>query len=326
MRKFISKVFVLILLYSISFVLFADEINNIQVNEKSVEIESSIVENNSSFDNDVENLVLNNESTNEYGNLSENCPLYFGNPSDATPSEDSGINFLMEKKQYSLSYNNQSFCANWVAWHLDVDDLGDSGRANNFRADSEIPKSWYRIKKADYQFVKYGFDRGHLCPSADRTKTEEDNEMTFLMTNMVPQSPDCNRIVWKDLEEYERDLANQNNELYIFAGPSGCGGIGTKGQFEYIPVLLSDGKEIRINIPQYTWKIILILPKGEDDISRVDVDTKIIAVKIPNEQGCQNELSWKNYLVTVDEIEQITGFDFFELLPDEIENIIESRK
>jgi endonuclease G len=64
-----------------------------------------------------------------------------------------------------------------------------------------------------------GYDRGHLAPSADRTRNEADNSSTFLMTNMMPQVPELNRGVWGDLEEYCRSLVQQGKELYIVAGP-----------------------------------------------------------------------------------------------------------
>lgn len=341
-RNFFTKFKISILILIIPFFVFADGMNSellenplvsqaVQV-ENSVQAEISTEEVEPSTPKDevpsVGSKLQSDETkvpTKEYGNLSENSPLYFGNPSDALPFAESEQNYLMEKPQFSLSYNNETFCANWVAWHLSSEDIGSSGRANNFRADKELPDSWYKIKKADYQFTKYGFDRGHLCPSADRTKTVEDNEMTFLMSNMVPQSPDCNRIVWKDLEAYERDLAEQNNELYIFAGPAGTGGIGSRGQFDYIPVTLSSGEVLKINVPSYTWKVIMVLNEGEDDISRIDENTRVFAVLVPNEQGCQNERTWEDYVVTVDKIEELCGCDFFELLPDEIEDAIECR-
>ena len=270
--------------------------------------------------------TLANEKT-EYsfeGDLghSENTPLYFGNPSDAIFELDSSSNYLMEKAQFILSYNAQTLCPNWVGWHLSASDLGEADRTNKFAADKDLPDEWYAVTKADYKFNAYGFDRGHICPSADRTLSAYDNAVTFVMTNMVPQAPDCNRIVWMHLENYERELAKQGNELYIFAGPYGSGGTGAKGFFENIPVTSSDGVEYYINVPAYTWKILLILPEGEDDMTRLD-KAQVICVNIPNEQECNKKGDWEFYRCPVNEIESLTGYDFFELIPDELEELLE---
>lgn len=282
----------------------------------------------------------------------ENSPLYFGNPSDAVFDIQSDDNFLMERPKFTLSYNNSKLIPNWVAWHLCTKDLGDSDRSNKFRADSDLPNEWYAVTKNDYKFTIYGFDRGHLCPSADRTANAEDNSITFLMTNMVPQAPDNNRIVWVALEKYERELAVQGYELYIFAGPLGEGGTGDKGFFTSIPISSSAaGKKAatgtnsgaamhsdaaatgsaagksnpKISVPAFTWKIILAIPEGENDLARVDENSIIIAACIPNENGCGKNKTWQDYICTVDYLEEVCGYNFFELLDDNIEDYLESK-
>ncbi len=266
----------------------------------------------------------------------ENSPLYWGNPSDANNNLDYSDeliaelvsqNYLMEKPQFTISYNNESLNPNWVAWHLGLADLGEADRSDSFRPDTELPEGWYAVRKNDYKFTYYGFDRGHICPSADRTATKEDNNMTFLMTNMVPQSPDNNRIVWVALEKFEREQVLQGKEAYIFAGPYGRGGTGDKGYFEEIPIKTKDGRELAITVPSHTWKIILFMPEGENDFERAVTEgvCEILAVNVPNEKGCGKNGSWQQYVCSVNYIEEITGYDFFELLPDDVEEKIESR-
>lgn len=263
----------------------------------------------------------------DYG-YAENNPLYFGNPSDATDDEITNeCNFLLEKQGYTVSYNNNTLCPNWVAWHLTKDDLGESTRSDKFISDKSLPQKWYAVKKNDYQFPAYGFDRGHVCPSADRTSSNEMNQETFLMTNMIPQSPDCNRIVWKDLESYERELVMQGNELYIFAGGYGTGGIGNRGYFEKIIINPKndndENKKYTLNVPEFCWKIILVLSNGNDDLNRIDENTKIICVSMPNQMGIQKTGSWEQFECSVNYIEEITHFDFFELLDDDLEEFLE---
>ncbi len=255
----------------------------------------------------------------------ENGPLFFGNPTDAFADTSIVLNYLMIKPQYTLSYNTQTLCPNWVAWHLGTENIGEADRMDDFRPDPELPSGWYGIKKADYQYNKYGFDRGHVCPSADRTTTKEDNSMTFLMTNMVPQSPDNNRVIWMHFENYERELAKAGNELYIIAGPYGTGGTSSKGTFDEIPVTLKSGDVLHMNVPSYTWKVVLAIPTGEGDLSRVDESAVAIAINVPNKMGMQKTGDWEQFICSIDEIEDLTGYDFFELLPDTIENKLEAK-
>lgn len=256
----------------------------------------------------------------------ENSPLYFGNPTDSMPDSQMNANYLMVKPQYTLSYNTRTLCPNWAAWHLDKSNMGTADRSDDFRPDEELPEAWYGVKKADYQYNKYGFDRGHICPSADRTATKLDNSMTFLMTNMVPQSPDNNRVIWMHFENYERELVKAGNEVYIIAGPYGTGGTSQKGTFDEIPITLKSKEVLHMNVPAYTWKVLIAIPDGGDDISRIDEEAIIIAINVPNRMGMGKTGDWEQYICTVDEIEDMTGYDFFELLPDSVEDALESRK
>src|SRR5205085_919437 len=99
------------------------------------------------------------------------------------------------------------------------DDLGKADRQDDFRPNKSLPAGWYQVSKKSYAGT--GFDKGHMCNSKDRTSTPEDNSATFLMTNMVPQSPNNNQKAWERLESYCRDLATQGKELYIVCGPAG---------------------------------------------------------------------------------------------------------
>lgn len=273
-----------------------------------------------------------NSSKNEYSsedadlNHAENSPLFFGNPSDALSDTNLQSNYLMQKSQYSLSYNKDLLIPNWVAWHLSSADInGPAERGDDFRPDSDLPSDWYGVKKSDYQYNKYGFDRGHVCPSADRTSTQDDNSMTFLMTNMVPQSPDNNRVIWMHFENYERKLVEQGNELYIIAGPTGKGGTSGKGTFEEIPITLKNGEVLKMQVPAYTWKVLIAIPEGDDDLNRISENSTVIAINVPNKMGMGKTGDWEQFITSIDEIESQTGYDFFELLPDSIENILEEK-
>ena len=232
--------------------------------------------------------------------------LTMGNPSNAVTDVLQPNNYLMEKPQYSLSYSRDNGGPNWVSWHLDTSWLGSAPRQDDFRADTTLPTGWYRVQATDYSGS--GFDRGHMCPSADRTVTITANSATFLMTNMIPQLPANNQGVWANLESYSRTLVSQGNELYIISGGHG------------LQYFIANG---HVAVPAQTWKVIIVLPVGSNDVSRVTTSTRTIAVVMPNSGSIVSD--WRAYRVSVDQVEAITGFDFFSNVSSGIQAVIEGR-
>ncbi len=139
-------------------------------------------------------------------------PLLLGNPSGATSEIANENNYLMIKPAYALSYNRSKNIPNWTAWRLDQSWIG-SANSGSFGPDTTLPAGWYQVLPEDYSEPVY--DRGHMCPSGDRTNTQTNNNYTFLMTNIIPQLPANNQGPWVDLELYCRTLASQGNEVYI---------------------------------------------------------------------------------------------------------------
>ncbi|MBN3961765.1 DNA/RNA non-specific endonuclease [Nostoc sp. NMS8] len=231
--------------------------------------------------------------------------LLLGNPSGATPTSITPDNYLMVKLQYALSYNQSKGTANWVAWQLNKSWLGDAERQNNFRPDSTLPAGWVRITPSAY--TGSGYDKGHIAPSGDRTRTVEDNTATFLMSNMMPQTPDNNRNTWGNLEDYCRGLVSLGKELYIVAGPFGSQGEPLKG---------------KVTVPQSTWKVVVVLDSPGSGLEGITANTRVIAVNIPNEQEINND--WRTYRVSVDELEKLTGYDFLSSVAPNIQATIES--
>ena len=240
--------------------------------------------------------------------------MAMGNPSGAVADPYYYWNYLMTKTQYSLSYHRDRGTPNWVSWHLDPTWLGSAPRQDDFRADASLPTGWYRVPGTAYSGS--GFDRGHNCPSADRTYNTTDNSATFLMTNMIPQAPTNNQQTWANLENYCRTLVNQGNECYIIMGSYGTGGTGSAGTKNTI----DNG---RVTVPNRIWKVILVLPRGSSDLSRVTTSTRVIAVNTPNSQSIST--SWGSYRTTVDAIESATGYNLFSNLSSTIQSSIESR-
>ena len=225
-------------------------------------------------------------------------------------------NFLMDKPEFTISYNREKGGPNWVSWHLTDEWIGSLARVDTFRPDPGVPDAWYRVQAFD--FSGSGFDRGHMTPNADRDKETSIpiNQATFLMSNMVAQAPDNNQGPWAALEGYLRTLL-PGDEVYIVSGPFGVGGTGSGGP----ATTIANG---HVTVPAQTWKVALVIPKASgDDISRVDCSTRTIAVIMPNVQGIRTN-PWETYLTTVDAVEALTGYDFFQNLPDPYERCVEA--
>lgn len=226
-------------------------------------------------------------------NFSNNQNLKYGNPSKA--NSDNLDNLLITKQQYTLSYNCSKGIPNWASWHLNTSWMGNVHRTEYFKNDKNLPRACQIIDYKDYSGSNY--DRGHLTPSADRSNTITNNRTTYLMTNLVPQSKASNQEVWRELEEYCRDLASMGKNLYQVAGWSGIDG----------------NIKNKVTIPRYLWKVVLI----EEDLTA-------IAILMPNNETVKNT-DWQNYITTVNQIESITGYDFFSNLDDDLESKIESQ-
>ncbi len=250
-----------------------------------------------------------NQNINVNVPLPNEDPLLLGNPSGATGDIANENNYLMVKPQYSLSYNRSKATPNWTAWRLDGSWLGSAPRQDDFRPDPELPAGWYQVTDNDYSGS--GYDRGHMCPSGDRTNTIPNNSATFLMTNMVPQTSENNQGPWEEFETYCRTLAGQGNEVYIISGP--VGNIGT----------IAGG---RVVIPQYTWKVVLILPNGADDLQRINRGTRTFGIIVPNFPPLNINAPWRQFRVTVDAVENVAGYNFFSNVPKNTQELIERRR
>jgi endonuclease G len=205
-------------------------------------------------------------------------------------------------------YNNKTKTAYWVLWQLNKSWMGAADRQNNFRPDDGRPDAWYKLRPNDY--TGSGYDRGHIAPSADRTRNEADNSATFLMTNMMPQVPEVNRGVWGDLEEYCRELVQQGKELYIVAGPVGRNG--------------SIGRKEKIAVPAKNWKVIVVLDRQGLGIQGITPDTRTIAVIMPNDSSVKGK-GWKSFRVSVARVERETGLNFLSNVSPQVQQIIESK-
>lgn len=244
----------------------------------------------------------------------DNGNMLLGNPSNATANPANADNYLIDHRYYIESYNKDKGGPNWVSWHLCATDLGATDRLNNFRPDETLPDGWYEADNNSYK--RSGFDKGHNCPSGDRTSTPDANSATFLMDNIIPQAPNNNQHTWEHLESYCRNKVKRGNEVYIIMGAYGSGGTGRNG----FATSIDDG---RINVPAHIWKVVIIIPDGNDDLARVDENAQVIAIDTPNDNNVSN--NWMNYVCTVKSIETATGYNLLSALPQPVQETLESK-
>jgi endonuclease G len=228
-----------------------------------------------------------------------------GIPVDSDPSDD----YWIDERYYVTSYNSKKEVPNWASWRLVAADLGNAPRQNDFRADALLPPTFTPVGPDDYKGS--GYDRGHMCPAGDRTSTVDANSATFLMTNMQPQKHELNAGPWEELESFERTLASdQGKQVFIMAG----------GIFDAMPPTIGKG----IAVPRASYKIVVVLAPGQG-ASDVTADTTLYAVIMPN-QTTVTGTHWQDYLVSVDDIELETGYDFLNRVPDAITAVLEAKK
>ncbi len=209
----------------------------------------------------------------------------------------SGDDQIVEHTAYTLCYNEKREQPSWVAYKLTKGQLsGDKvKRTDNFKEDPMVATGSASL--ADYKGT--GYDRGHLAPAADFAWSLETMKESFYMSNMSPQTPGFNRGIWKQLEEQVRDWAIEHNELYVVVGPLYRGKVATVGKN-------------KVAIPTSYYKAIL-------DISPPEV--KAIGFIMPNTKS--NE-EIEDYVVSLDAIEKQAGLDLFPIIPDELEERLES--
>lgn len=203
---------------------------------------------------------------------------------------------ILTRKGYIVSYSVDNRIPNWVAWHLTTEHAdGEYKRTGGYLEDTEVPKP--RSTKNDYDSMKWS--HGHMCPAADNKWDKKAMKESNLLTNICPQDRSLNSGLWNKIEQDCRRWAKKFGDVYIVCGP----------------VLLNREHETigenKIVVPEAFFKVILCLnPKP-----------KAIGFIIRNNEGKKKR---DQYINTIDEVERITGIDFFPALPNDIENEVEA--
>lgn len=204
---------------------------------------------------------------------------------------------LIKHSGYSLLYDEYYEQAQWVAYELDAKKVLNSfERTNKFLKDPSVPGE--SATNADYQGS--GYDRGHLAPAADMGYSEITMKESFFYSNMSPQVPGFNRGIWKKLEEQVRQWASDYHQIFIVTGPVLRQGLPTMGPNE-------------VAIPEFYYKVVL-----DTNIHH----QQMIAFLLPNESSHQ---SLSSFVISTNELEKITGINFFPKLENKIEEKLESK-
>lgn len=216
---------------------------------------------------------------------------------DLLPSSTTGS--IVTHHFYTLSYNEVHEQAEWVAYELLKEHLKDHDYERSyFNIDPAVGSG-----SADWKNYKNsGYDRGHLCPAGDRRFSSQAYEETFLTSNISPQNRNFNSGVWNFLEQKVRDWARKYDGVFVITGGILKPGLPTIGYED-------------VSVPNEFYKI--VFDKMNDGRG-----FKMIAFLIPNKPV---DNSFYAYAVKVDYIEKLTGIDFFQQLPDSIENILEAK-
>lgn len=237
-------------------------------------------------------LLLGLSPTAAHALLGIEHQMSLGNPSAATSDPAARTNYLISRTQYALSYNDDTHQPNWVSWSFSSADRGSTARTDAWSVETALPTGYLRIGTASFDT---SWDRGHMCPSADRTLTVTDNEMTFRMSNIIPQASSNNQGLWANFENYCRDLALDGSEICIVSGPA-----------DFQSATISNG----MRIPGSVWKIAVKVPGGSGTAaSRIHTGCRVIALYTPNTSS--GLAPWQSYITSVEQIEERTGLDFF---------------
>jgi DNA/RNA endonuclease G (NUC1) len=247
------------------------------------------------------------------------CPAYaiidaalqmqLGNPSGATADTNNHDHYLIQRTVEALDYSDNLGQPVWASWDLTAADLGTNARSA-FITDTNLPNNFYRVTDNDYNGVgNINFARGHLCPSADRNATTNDNRLVFYMSNIMPQASANNSGIWGQFEGFCRGQT-VSNEVLIICGPSGFG-------TNKIP----SGKAY---IADYTWKVAVFVPTNSGTaLSRINNSTRVISLKVPNSAAATN--TWPFYVTSARQIEVDTGFTFFTALPAPTADVLRNK-
>jgi endonuclease G len=218
---------------------------------------------------------------------------------------------------FSLEWDNKLVANRWTCYELHAGNtMSTVKRKDDFKADPEVAVS---SQLSDYK--NSGFARGHLCPSADRLCSVDQNKQTFFLTNMQPQYTSHNSGLWSRLEDLVRDFATDDSytgahcdTLYVVKAAT----ITDKVTIDDAQVdgIYADKCNGNLIVPKYFYMALLHYNKDTDSYQALALWTDHIGTTQP-------VANLGDYAISIEELEKRTGIDFFCNLPDDIETEVE---
>ena len=245
-------------------------------------------------ENNVENVASKADDAKHAD--SEECTTIEAGKGYELPANVDG-QILLKRIGYTVSYNIQTKEPNWVAWYLSSDRVsGDADRNGvEFTEDEEVPEP----RATTWDYYRSHFDRGHQCPAGDNKWNQDAMNQSFLLTNICPQNPKLNKYEWNRLESQCRDWAKEYGGVYIACGPI------------YAPNSKKTIGEHKVKVPTAFFKVVLCMTGTPKAIGFIY-------------QNTGDKQDYRQCVRTVDEIEQLTGYDFFKSLDDKVEKRVEA--
>lgn len=236
--------------------------------------------------------------------------------------EAKGDEILISRPQYVISYNTERRSPNWVAWRLEDSDVGPLTRSGTFQSDPDLEKYFTKSGEASApvgqgEFARTCLDRGHQVPSKDRTDSVKNNEATFYMTNVLPQTRFMNRVLWEHLEKYTRDLVKkEGKKVYVVSGPIYDQDFGKIGPQQDIPVpskffkilYIYDRNTNPATNPGARDVIAAVFPNTNSDGSRPLLTKVCEEIDIADGLGTKDD--WMQFRTQPKDLETLSGLSF----------------
>ena len=217
------------------------------------------------------------------------------------------------ERNYTAYYDNSTYTSMWVAYPLQSSHMGSLARPTKWYYNPLIDES-EQVNLCDHSYEGETYSRGHLIPNASRNGNEEMQKQTFYVTNSVPQVQNSfNSGVWSNLESALQSEA-ASETIYIVTGVA----FSKVGETKSVSYIQATDDTKNVPIPNYFYKVVL---KVKTNSSGTVTSASTVGFWFENKAYSD---AYTNYTVTVDQVEQWTGFDFFGNLPDNIEVTAES--
>ena len=243
--------------------------------------------------------------------------MQLGNPTGATADPNNHQHYLIQRSVEAIDYSDVYGCPNWASWDYTTADGCCVSRTDAYASDTSLPSGFRTIGNGTFGTVNgTSYDRGHLCPSADRLDTTADNRTVFLMSNMMVQDSKNNQGLWNAFEGYSRTLA-ANQEVLIICGPYNFSSTYAGASHVYIASNL--------------FKIVVCVPldplSSSNALSRITNanprSIRVIAIETPNNDSGVG--SWTTFVTSVKQVQQDTGYNFFSALPNNLAWVLRSK-